>query len=276
MIKVRSVQMKIHAAKLTSHVLTICTCALWLFIFSVKAQSPKQLWERVYTGEDSIIEVDPSSLTFLENRIARVVFRTTFSTPEHLPNKPDTTYQNQLETTEFQLNGLNYRLAETTLLNSSGKIVFTQQAGADDGWRVIKKGGMMKRLFESVREIAPLGDWKVVGFRSGNDGAVLSASESEKLLHMNVTLATDRAEVGGKSCSSPVYRSESLTKNDFVRKLGMTADSLGLLTDLAEAIEIKCVTGGWRPPQSLLLKLNNDGMLILWDGVFMELRRPSD
>lgn len=249
---------------------------LWLLCFfasTILAQAPNDKWQRVYTGEDSIIEIDESSLLFLEDRIMRVIFRTTFSKPESLADEPHTTYKSQLETTEFKLNGLNYRLTEMKLLDASGKIVVTRLASSNDNWRVMKPGGMMMRLFEYIREAAPFGQWKIVGFRSGSEGPLIASPVFAKLREMKVTLGPDRAEVGAKTCSAPVYLSESMTKEDFVRKLEITPEALGIWTDQTAAIVIKCVAAGWRPPQSLLLRLSNGGLLMLWEGIFIELKR---
>jgi hypothetical protein len=235
---------------------------------SILAQTEKERWRRVYTGDDSIIEVNAFSLTFEEGRILRVIFKTTLSKPESLPGKSETTYRRRLETTEFKLDGLSYRFPETTLLDSAGRIVLTHQASPDGNWRAVKDGGMMKRLFESVRNLPPLGNWKVVNVRS----SVVDGGETKRLLGTKVILASDRAEVGIKSCHSPVYRSESLTNDDFNHRLGTTLQSLGIHSNRAETIVIKCETGGWRPPLSLLVKLDQGGMLMLWDGLFLELK----
>ena len=258
----------------TSRLIVILLFALLCPCLSVvKSQVTSEKWQRVYTGEDSNIDVDTTSLTFLDQRIVRVIFRTTFLKPEHLPNRPEISYQNQLETTEFKLNEPNYRLAETILLDSTGKTVMNLQAKEGEGWRAFKNGGMMQRLFHSINDVTPLGKWKVVGVRSSSDGAVLTSADVAKLVNTDVILSAVRAQVGNKTCSSPLYVSETLTKEGFLRKLGITSQSLSIQAEPVEAIVIKCVASDWRPPQSLLVKLDDERMLILWDGVFLELKK---
>jgi hypothetical protein len=38
-------------------------------------------------------------------------------------------------------------------------------------------------------------------------------------------------------------------------------------------VTINCKDGGWQPPMSLLVKLRDGEMLMLWDGVFLVLKR---
>ena len=244
--------------------------ALCLASSSVSAQTRKDKWLRVYTGEDSIIEVNSESLTFSDNRSVRVLFRTILTEPEGLLGKQKTKYKSRLEATEFKLNERSYRLTSTTLLDTAGNVVLTHEAEKET-WLVMKADGMMRRLFESIRELPPLGGWQVTGFRSGGDIAMPGPDESTKLLARNIRLDPERVDFGAKSCSSPSYVSESMGKEDFIRKLGVSMEALGFKTDRADAIVLKCST--WRPPQSLLLKLDDGGMLILWDGFFLELKR---
>jgi hypothetical protein len=245
--------------------------ALCLFSPSVSAQTRKDKWLRVYTGDDSIIEVNSEGLTFNDAHTVRVLFRTILNEPEGLLGKPETKYKSRLETTEFKLNERTYRLTSATLLDTAGKVVLTHEATEKASWRVMKAGGMMSRLFDSIRELPPLGGWQVTGFRSGGDIAVPGPDEFEKLLASKIRLSPERADVGAKSCSSPSYLSESLGKEDFIRKLGVSMEALGFKNDRADAIVLKCAA--WRPPQSLLLKLDEGGMLMLWDGLFLELKR---
>jgi len=244
--------------------------ALCLVSSSLSAQTRKDKWLRVYTGDDSIIEVNSESLTFNDNLTVRVLFRTILSEPEGLLGKPEIKYKSRLETTEFKLNERSYQLTSTTLLDTAGNVVLTHEADKET-WRLMKADGMMSRLFESIRELPPLGGWQVTGFRSGGDIAMPGPDESAKLLATKIRFGPERVDVGAKSCSSPSYVSVSMVKEDFIRKLGVPMETLGFKTDGADTIVIKCPT--WRPPQSLLLKLEEGGMLMLWDGFFLELKR---
>ena len=49
------------------------------------AQQTKDKWQRVYTGAESVIEINTSSLEFEPDYILRVEFRTVLSHDETLP-----------------------------------------------------------------------------------------------------------------------------------------------------------------------------------------------
>src|SRR5882762_3406985 len=68
-----------------------------------------------------------------------------------------------------------YRLHDITWVDSTGKIVQSYEANAED-WKVIKWGGMMQRLFDAVGRLPPFGEWKVVDYRFG-DGTPTDAQQ---------------------------------------------------------------------------------------------------
>jgi hypothetical protein len=121
------------------------------------AQREKEKWQRVYTGEDSIIEINVSKVTFVEYEdsrrvtfgynIGRVGFRTSFAKPEALKENPGVKYKRRLETIEFNCAANRYRLYEATLLDEKGKVVKTFGWDPSTEWREIKHGGMMEKLF---------------------------------------------------------------------------------------------------------------------------------
>jgi hypothetical protein len=151
----------------------ILACALLLMSSVLSAaQEKKGMWQRVYTGEDSIIEINVSKVTFVEYSAARKVtftyssgrvgFRTIYSKPEALREKSGARYKTRLETIEFQCDkkepdvlkrvpsdttsGVRYRLYEATLLDEKGKPVKTFAWDPSAEWKEIKRGGMMDKL----------------------------------------------------------------------------------------------------------------------------------
>ena len=120
------------------------------------AQDQKEKWERVYTGEDSIIEINLSNVTFVQYNASRqvtfayntgrVAFRTVYSKPEALKDTPGAKYKNRRETIEFNCAANRYRLHEATLLDEKGKIVKVIAWDPSAEWREIKHGGMMDKL----------------------------------------------------------------------------------------------------------------------------------
>ena len=150
----------------------VLPCALLLMSSVLSAAQDKKIWQRVYTGEDSIIEIDISKVTFVEYSTARKVtftyssgrarFRTIYSKPEALQEKPGVRYKTRLETIEFQCakkepdvlkrvpsdttSGARYRLYEATLLDEKGKPVKTFAWDPSAEWKEIKHGGMIEKL----------------------------------------------------------------------------------------------------------------------------------
>ena len=83
----------------------------------------------------------------------------------------------------------------------------------------------------------------------------------------------DRAEVGAKVCNALVYEDSRATKDELIQQLGIELESIGITATGAEMINVRCDGDGWTPPQSLLLKVKPDEMLMLWKGVLLVLKR---
>ena len=137
----------------------VLPCALVMMSALLFAgQREKEKWERVYTGEDSIIEINVSKVTFVEYSTARKVtfsydtgrvgFRTIYSKPEVLKEKPGVKYKSRLETIEFNCaaNTARYRLYEATLLDEKSKVIKTFARDPSAEWKEIKRGGVMEKL----------------------------------------------------------------------------------------------------------------------------------
>ncbi|HEV2836465.1 MAG TPA: hypothetical protein VGW58_14155 [Pyrinomonadaceae bacterium] len=243
-------------------------------VVSIHAQEPKDKWRRVFTGEDSIIELNVSSPRFVPSHIMRVEFRTTFSKPEKLNSTSDLRYKSRLETIDFKLNEHRYRLFETTIMDEAGKALSSYKATTDDEWRIMKPGGVMERLFNAVRVLPPFGFWKIISYRFAEAGSTAgNTPELDRLIGTQVRLTADQAAVGTKICSLPDYQHKDATKDELARELGI--QSVGVEGNV-ESIAVKCSGSGWTPPQSLLIKRSAEDMLMLWDGVFLMLKRDND
>src|SRR6266542_4205505 len=131
----------------------LLACVLFLMpaVF-IAAQDEKEKWQRVYTGEDSIIEIDVSRVTFASARVGRARFRIILSKPEVLKEKPAIKYKSRLETIEFRCgekrsgvrkvppDAVRYRLYEATLLDAKGKILKTYDWNPAEDWREVRFG----------------------------------------------------------------------------------------------------------------------------------------
>ena len=234
----------------------------------VRAQADK--WQRVYTGEDFIVDVKPSTLTYQTGRVLRLQFRTIFSKPE--PLNGNSKYKTRLETMEFRADK-HYRYYETVLLDGAGKTVATYPPSQE--WKTFKPGGVTNRLFDFATSLPPFGHWTVTTYRYA-DGNPVAASESRDITNFrgaNVTVQFDEAAVDTERCSSPSYESHALADKEFYRKFGISLEPLGVATTQGSAVILKCESHDWAPAQSLILPLPTGNMLLLWKGVFLELKK---
>lgn len=235
------------------------------------AQQTKDKWQRVYTGEESVIEINSSSLKLEPDHVLRVQFRTILSRPESLPGVSSAKYKTRLETIDFKPNNRLYRLFETTLLDGAGKEVQSYSSSELQEWRGLKEGGVTERLLNGALASQPFGSWKVVGHRfAEGDSGQLTPKELDELIGVRVNLQFARAAVGDRICARPAFVDSN---QGLLRELELDLKPLGIQGASAEMTTIKCKGGGWQPPYSLLVKVRDGEMLLLWKGVFLVLRR---
>jgi hypothetical protein len=259
-------------------IVTVATLAFCMLgaTHCVFAQAKDQ-WQRAYTGDGSVIEVNTSTLKFAPKRVLRAEFRTVFSNAESTGGARAVKYKSRLETIDFRLSDRRYRFVEISLLDSGGKPVQTKTTDGSEDWRVLKPGGVTERLFNAASALTPLGAWKVVAYRfaEGEPKEAKAAPELDKLVGTNVRLHVDRAEVGSRVCYSPSFEDND-AHEESLRKLGVDWKSIGVKPEDSRTISVRCEGIGWRPSQSLLIKDNTkQEMLMLWDGVFLVLKKAD-
>ena len=115
---------------------------------AVKAQSE---WNRVYTFDESTIEINTSRVTSISKDVSRVRFRWTFNEPQSLREAPETSYQSQLEVMEFNCTLKSYRPYHLTFFDSLGNIVRINDHPGE--WSRVKLGSMTEKLFVSGCEL---------------------------------------------------------------------------------------------------------------------------
>ena len=109
------------------------------------------VWYRVYTFDDSIVEMNTSLLTFISKDIVRVRFRWTLDVPEALSGDPKVSYKSRLEVFEFNCSERRYRPYHLTFLDATGKIVRVEEMNPPGEWRT--SGFMMGKLFSPACEL---------------------------------------------------------------------------------------------------------------------------
>jgi hypothetical protein len=110
------------------------------------AAQEKDKWKRVYTYDDSVVELNKTKLEQVDERAARADFRTVYSDQQPLRGKPGVKYKTRFETIEFRCTSGQYRVVEVKLLDSKGKAVDSYKMTEDEDWIATKSGGMMEKL----------------------------------------------------------------------------------------------------------------------------------
>jgi hypothetical protein len=109
------------------------------------AQLPE--WYRVYTFDESIIEMNTAQVTFGGKDIGRVRFRWTFDKPEALSGEPQLKYKTRLEVMEFNCTQRRYRLYDLAFYDAVGKVIRREEMNPPVEWRTVTFGSVMEKLF---------------------------------------------------------------------------------------------------------------------------------
>ena len=120
---------------------------LVLFAFcpvALRAQSPPE-WTRVYTFDESWIEMNTSLVTPISKDVSRVRFRWTFDEPQSLGRAPEVKYQSRLEVIELNCSLKQYRQYHLTFFDAAGNIAGIHDTPLE--WRDVRRGGMVEKLF---------------------------------------------------------------------------------------------------------------------------------
>src|SRR5262245_15212762 len=86
----------------------------------------KELWQRVYTGADSVIELNAGSLRFEAGDVLRAEYRTVLTKPESTGGDRGGKYKTRVEKIDFRLTDGHYRFFEISLLDPDGKLIQTK------------------------------------------------------------------------------------------------------------------------------------------------------
>ena len=232
------------------------------------------VWKRVSTGDDYVIDVNLASVEFGANRTLVAQIRTVLNKEEPLRDNSGAKSKTRLEKIEYRILYGDYRAVQLVLLDSAGKPILTRDFETLD-WKSIRPGGVVDRVLLIARQTLPLGTWKVGSYRFADMGEQnkQSSEEFERLIGASVVLEARFAQVNDAVCGHPNYRSEHFTVSELSSKLGTDVKLPELQSDRVDLIYIRCESDGWKPAQSMLVKLPDGRMLMLWKGVFLTLKR---
>ena len=116
---------------------------------------PLPEWFRVYTYDDSIIELNTNYVMFSNRKIERVRFRWSFQTPQLLNGKSDIKYQSIVQEVQFDCQNKMYRLYIVQWFDAEGNVVATENKKEPEELREIQFGSTMDKLYpQACRLIA--------------------------------------------------------------------------------------------------------------------------
>lgn len=115
------------------------------------AAQPQPEWQRVYTFDDSIIEMNTSLLTPITRDVIRVRYRWIFNELQQLSGTPPRQYQSKLEVKELNCSENRARSYHITFLDTVGNIVHIDDAPGE--WRRVPAGSMLQKMFVPACEL---------------------------------------------------------------------------------------------------------------------------
>jgi len=125
--------------------LLVIVVVLAFSALAVNAQTSPE-WVRVYTFDDSTIDMNTLEVTKITSTVSRVTFRWTFAEPQSLSGTPELKYQSEREVVEFDCSSKLYRPYHFTFFDAAGNIIRTISSPGE--WQKVKPGSMTEKLFE--------------------------------------------------------------------------------------------------------------------------------
>lgn len=127
---------------------------------TVKSQTtrtqPLPEWFRVYTYDDSIIELNTNYVMFSNQKTERVRFRWSFQSLQTLDEKTEVKYQTILEEVQLDCRNKDFRLYSAQWLNKKGDVVANKTYEADKDLEDVRFGSMMDKFFEPACKLIEL------------------------------------------------------------------------------------------------------------------------
>jgi hypothetical protein len=111
----------------------------------VVGAQPEPEWLRVYTFDESTIEMNTSLLTFISKDVTRVRFRWKFDQPQSLGGVPEVKYKTELEVLEFNCSRNQYRPYHITFFDATGNMARIKDSPG--AWQTVYSGSMIEKLF---------------------------------------------------------------------------------------------------------------------------------
>ena len=125
----------------------LTACILFLLPLTTYATQEPDEWQRIYTLEDSAVDVSNSNIVFGTDFTGRIRFRITLSKPEPVSKNATVKYKTVIETIEFKCTERQYRIFDVKRFDSKGNIVDSTETERSMEWKDIKPRSMMDKFF---------------------------------------------------------------------------------------------------------------------------------
>jgi len=253
------------------------TLLIAFFGLDSQAQKATEQWLRVITGEDSIIEVDRTSLILEPNDTIRASFKTSSIAQESVPGRPDLHFQTRIDQIQFDLKNNRYRVANSTFLNAKSEKIFASSPNGETDWKWIS-GTTSRKLRNAAALLAPFGAWNISSYRYplGGSPSENDPPELKSLIGTQLRIILFGTVKGPTVCSVRNFELFSVDNEQSTRLFGASLTDLKIPAAKVEAIRFKCTFPNATPQEAVMLILTSNKALILWDGVFLETERPGN
>jgi Surface-adhesin protein E len=131
----------------------VTTCILFLLSLLPFTTQEKDEWQRLYTFEDSTVDVSTSNIWFGTDFTGRIRFLLTLSKPEPVPGETGIKYKSVIETIEFRCSENLYRVVNVKRLDSKGNIIDPNEEQPTPVWKSVKAGSMMDKFYTPGCEV---------------------------------------------------------------------------------------------------------------------------
>ena len=124
----------------------ICLALLCLLTSDQKAQE-KPSWQRLYTYDDSAVELDAANVTFGSAFTGRVRVRFSYEKTQPPTRKGGARYKSVVETMECRCDDRLYRVVRVERFDGKGNCVEIDEADANAEWKPASYMGMRSKMF---------------------------------------------------------------------------------------------------------------------------------
>jgi hypothetical protein len=116
------------------------------------------------------------------------------------------------------------------------------------------------------------GTWVVTDHQAPGISA-MGREEADSWLGKVAQYTKEKASFDGKVCDSPIYKQRGMQAEDFYTGFRISPESLGYEDGPIELIEVYCENREWMTPGSTLIRMGNNKLFMVWDGVFFHLEQ---